>query len=260
MSLPRPPRALEHWPFGDAVRIIGESSSSPGDFRRGSPAHSPRADAREEPAPQRFTAPAGTTAGAERTVGGGMHEQGEVTRLLNSASQGDSRALQQVLVLLHERLRTIAHRQLAGEGTGHTLETDGLVHEAYLRLEGLDRIHWRDRQHLLSMAARTMRRVLIDYAEQRRASKRGGGEVALALEDVGAAASVLDRHADELSALDDALARLAELNPRQGQVVECRFFVGLSIEETAAALALSPATVKRDWTAARAWLNRELSP
>jgi RNA polymerase sigma factor (TIGR02999 family) len=188
-----------------------------------------------------------------------MHEQGEVTRLLQSASQGDARALQQVLGMLHERLRGIAHRQLAGEGTGHTLETDGLVHEAYLRLDGLQRIQWRDRQHLLAMASRTMRRVLIDYAEHRRAQKRGGGDVALALEEIDAM-SVLDRHADELHALDEALARLAELNPRQSQVVECRFFVGLSIEETAEALALSPATVKRDWTAARAWLNRELSP
>ena len=188
-----------------------------------------------------------------------MDEQGDVTGLLQRASRGDSAALQQVLVSLHERMRRIASRQLAGEGEGHTLETDGLVHEAYLRLEGLDRVQWRDRQHLLAMAARTMRRVLIDYAEQRRARKRGGGEVAVPLEEVDAAMAVLDRHADELHALDEALERLAELNPRQRQVVECRFFVGLSIEETAEALSLSPATVKRDWTASRAWLNRELS-
>ena len=188
-----------------------------------------------------------------------MHEQDDVTRLLRSASSGDSEALQQVLGILHGRLRDIAHRQLAGEGTGHTLETDGLVHEAYLRLDGLERIQWRDRQHLLAMAARTMRRVLVDYAGQRRARKRGGGGVALALDEVEGRMAVLDEHADELQALDEALARLAELSPRQSQVVECRFFVGLSIEETAEALALSPATVKRDWTAARAWLNRELS-
>lgn len=102
-------------------------------------------------------------------------EHGEVTRLLHRASDGEAGALQQVLAMLHERLRRIARRQLAGEQAGHTLETDGLVHEAYLRLEGLDRIQWRDRRHLLAMAARTMRRVLIDYAEQRRAHKRGGG-------------------------------------------------------------------------------------
>ncbi|MEP6733322.1 MAG: ECF-type sigma factor [bacterium] len=188
-----------------------------------------------------------------------MHEQGDVTRLLHSASHGDSEALQRVLGLLHERLRRIARRQLAREDDGHTLETDGLVHEAYLRLEGLDRIQWRDRQHLLSMAARTMRRVLIDYAEQRRARKRGGGEVALGLEEVDAMTSTLDRHADDLHALDEALERLSALSPRQGQVVECRFFVGLSIEETAEALELSTATVKRDWVLARAWLNRELT-
>jgi RNA polymerase sigma factor (TIGR02999 family) len=193
-------------------------------------------------------------------VGGAMNEQGgEVTRLLQSASHGDAGALRQVIGLLHERLRGIARRQLAGEAPGHTLETDGLVHEAYLRLAGLEHIQWRDRQHLLAMAARTMRRVLIDFAEQRRALKRGGGEIALALEEVDAAAAVLDRHADELHALNEALERLTELNPRQSQVVECRFFVGLSVEETAEALDISPATVKRDWIAARAWLNRELS-
>jgi RNA polymerase sigma factor (TIGR02999 family) len=188
-----------------------------------------------------------------------MHDQGDVTLRLHRASQGDSEALQQVLGLLHDRLRGIAHRQLAREGQGHTLETDGLVHEAYLRLEGLERVQWRDRQHLLSMAARTMRRVLIDYAEQRRAEKRGGGAVSLPLEAADVVAAAVDEHVDQLHALDEALTRLAELCPRQSQVVECRFFVGLSIEETAEVLALSPATVKRDWIAARAWLNRELS-
>lgn len=187
-----------------------------------------------------------------------MVEQGDVTRLLHSASDGDAVALQQVLALLHERMRAIARRQLAREGQGHTLETDALVHEAYLRLDNLDRIQWRDREHLLSMVARTMRRVLIDYAESRRAQKRGGGMIAVALDTVNVPVEVLDRHADELHALDEALARLAALNPRQARVVECRFFVGLSVEETAEALTLSPATVKRDWTAARAWLNREL--
>jgi len=184
-------------------------------------------------------------------------QPGDVTLLLRRASDGDALALPQVLAMLHERLRGIARRQLAGEGAGHTLETDGLVHEAYLRLEGLDRIQWRDRQHLLSMAARTMRRVLIDYAEQRSAQKRGGGDVPLGLEFADVAPAI-DRYADDLSALNEALERLAELNARHAQVVEYRFFVGLSIDETAAALDLSPATVKRDWTMARAWLNREL--
>lgn len=185
-----------------------------------------------------------------------MTEHGDVTRLLDDANGGDPRALRQVLAILYERLRDIARRQLAHEAEGHTLETDGLVHEAFLRLAGLDRMRWRDRQHLLSMAARVMRRVLIDYADRRRAQKRGGGQAALALDD---ALAPIDRHAEELRALDEALARLEAANPRHSRVVECRFFAGLSIEETATALALSPATVKRDWTAARAWLNRELS-
>jgi len=188
-----------------------------------------------------------------------MQEHGEVTTLLDRARDGEPGALQQVLELLYDRLRFIAHRQLAREDAGHTLETDGLVHEAWLRLEGLDRIQWRDRQHLLAMAARTMRRVLIDYAEHRRARKRGGGEALLPLDAADALAVVVDEHLDELHALDGALTHLAALNPRQAQVVECRFFLGLSIEETAESLGLSPATVKRDWVAARAWLNRELS-
>ena len=188
-----------------------------------------------------------------------MNDHADVTRLLHSASRGDSEALRTALGLLHDRLRLIAHRQLAGEAAGHTLETDGLVHEAFLRLEGLDHIQWRDRQHLLAMAARTMRRVLVDFAESRRALKRGGGGVVVGFDEVDSTALSVDRYADELHALDEALERLAELNPRQSQVVECRFFVGLSIEETAEALDISLATVKRDWLAARAWLNRELS-
>jgi RNA polymerase sigma factor (TIGR02999 family) len=185
-----------------------------------------------------------------------MEEEGELTRLLVVANRGDPGALKAVVALLYGRLRAIAHRQLAGEGEGHTLETDGLVHEAYLRLLGVERVQWRDEQHVLSMAARTMRRVLIDYADQRRALKRGGGAVSVALDE---AAAAVERHADELHALDEALERLGEISPRQRQVVECRFFAGLSIDETAGVLGLSPATVKRDWIAARAWLNRELA-
>ena len=184
-----------------------------------------------------------------------MREHDDVTGLLHDANTGDPEALSRVLALLYDRLRSIAHRQLAHEQEGHTLETDGLVHEAFLRLLGVDRVRWRDRRHLLAMAARTMRRVLIDYADRRRAQKRGGGTVAVPLDG---ALAVLDEHGDELRALDDALRELEQVNPRQSQVVECRFFAGLSVEETAEVLELSPATVKRDWTAARAWLNREL--
>ena len=185
----------------------------------------------------------------------GMRDQTDITGLLNAANGGDPDALGRVLTLLYDRLRLIAHRQLAGENEGHTLETDGLVHEAYLRLTGLERMRWHDQQHLLAMAARTMRRVLIDYADRRCAQKRGGGTVAVPIDT---ALLAVDEHSDDLRALDEALHRLEDVSPRQSQVVECRFFAGLNVDETAEVLGLSPATVKRDWVAARAWLNREL--
>ena len=185
-----------------------------------------------------------------------MQEPGDVTRLLGVANDGDPEAIRAVFALLHGRLRDIAHRQLAREEGGHTLETDGLVHEAFLRLLGVERVRWHDRQHLLAMASRMMRRVLIDYADRRRAQKRGGGEMPVTLDE---AMLAVETHADDLRMLDEALARLEAVNPRYSRVVECRFFAGLSVEETAEVLALSPATVKRDWTAARAWLNRELA-
>jgi len=180
---------------------------------------------------------------------------GDVTRLLDAANGGDRGALNEVIALLHDQLRSIAHHQLARESTGHTLETMGLINEAYLRLLGVEQVTWHDRQHLLAMAARAMRRVLIDYSDRRKSAKRGGGVADLHLEQVCAAN---DDRSDELLALDEALSRLERLAPRQSLIVECRFFGGLSIEETATALQLSTATVKREWTAARAWLNREL--
>lgn len=161
-----------------------------------------------------------------------------------------------MLTLLHGQLRLIAHRQLAGEAEGHTLETSGLVSEAYLRLLGVRHIKWHDTQHFLAMAARSMRRVLVDYAENRNARKRGGGVVGSELDPSNILAP---ERSEDVLALDEALERLERLAPRQSLVVECRFFGGLSVEETAAALRLSPATVKREWTAARAWLNRELA-
>jgi RNA polymerase sigma factor (TIGR02999 family) len=184
-----------------------------------------------------------------------MDQRGDITRLLSAANDGDPECMRTVLTLLHDRLRVIAHRQLAREAGGHTLETDGLVNEAFLRMLGVERVQWRDREHLLATAARMMRRVLIDYADKRRAQKRGGGDSVVTLNESLVA---VEQYADELHALDEALARLEAENPRYSRIVECRFFAGLSIEETAEMLSLSPATVKRGWMTARAWLNREL--
>ena len=184
-----------------------------------------------------------------------MEERGDITRQLSAANGGDPEAMRTVLTLLHDRLRAVARRQLAGEAGGHTLETDGLVNEAFIRLIGVERVQWRDREHLLAIAARMMRRVLIDYADRRRAQKRGGGELSVSLDETVVA---VEQYADELHALDEALGRLELVNPRYSRIIECRFFAGLSIEETAEILSLSPATVKRGWLTARAWLNREL--
>jgi RNA polymerase sigma factor (TIGR02999 family) len=164
-------------------------------------------------------------------------------------------ALEDVFPAVYEELRRVAHRHLRGERTGHTLGTTGLVHEAYLELIKLERIRWHGRAYVLAAASRAMRRVLIDYAVARRAQKRGGGVTVEPLDDALAMAA---SRGDELLALDEALERLARVNDRYGRVVECRFFGGMSVEDTAEALGTSPATVKRDWTLARAWLNREL--
>jgi RNA polymerase sigma factor (TIGR02999 family) len=190
-----------------------------------------------------------------------MAERGEVTRLLESASTGDRGAMDQLFPLVYEELKRVARRQLGMERTGHTLETSGLVHEAYLKLVGLDRMEWRGRAHFFAAAAGAMRRILIDHAAVHGARKRGGGlrRVPLDAVETGAALDLDEAALDELLALNIALERLSDLDARQARVVECRFFAGMSIEEVAEALDVSPMTVKRDWTAARAWLNRELA-
>lgn len=163
--------------------------------------------------------------------------------------------LDEVFPAVYDELRRVAHRHLRGEQAGHTLGTTALVHEAYLELSKLDNIRWPGRAYVLAAASKAMRRILIDFAVARRAQKRGGGIVAEPIED---AVAMCVMRGEELLALDEALVRLASVNERYGQVVECRFFGGMSIEETAEALGTSPATVKRDWTIARAWLNRDL--
>jgi RNA polymerase sigma factor (TIGR02999 family) len=179
-----------------------------------------------------------------------------VERQAGSAYDG-SLAMEDLLPLVYAELKRIAARQLRGERPGHTLCTTALVHEAWVELAKLDRIRWLNRSHYLSLAAQAMRRVLIDHAVARRALKRGGGRPVERLDDD--AVVMVHARAEELLDLDAALVRLAALDPRQAQVVECRFYGGMSVEETAEALGTSPATVKRQWAMARAWLNRELA-
>jgi RNA polymerase sigma-70 factor, ECF subfamily len=162
-----------------------------------------------------------------------------------------------LLPLVYGELKRIAARQLRNERPGHTLCTTALVHEAWLELSNLDRIAWQNRSHYLALAAQAMRRVLIDHAVAKRAQKRGGGQAPETLD--GDPLVIVHDRAAELLDLDDALGRLSALDERQGRIVECRFFGGMSIEETAEALDVSPATVKREWALARAWLNRELA-
>ena len=163
--------------------------------------------------------------------------------------------LDHVFPAVYEELRRVAHRHLRGERPGHTLGTTALVHEAYLELAKLDHVRWPGHAYVLAAASRAMRRILVDWAVARRAQKRGGGVAAEPLDD--AVAMAVER-GDDLLALDEALDRLTAVSERSARVVECRFFGGMSVEETAEALGTSPATVKRDWTTARAWLNREL--
>ena len=178
------------------------------------------------------------------------------TLLLERGSSGPD-MIDRLTPLVYDALRRIAHGQLGVEREGHTLNTTALVHEAYLRLVDQTRVQWADRAHFLAVAARIMRRILVDYARHSRADKRGGklDHVDLDLADV----AVEDR-SETLIALDDALARLARLNPRLSEVVDCRFFGGMTEEETAAALAVTERTVRRDWVKAKAWLYRELEP
>jgi RNA polymerase sigma factor (TIGR02999 family) len=184
-----------------------------------------------------------------------MPEHGEITRLLDHLPAGGRETLDQLLPLVYEELRRVARRRLQNERPDHTLVTTELVHEAYLKLAGLDRMHWQGRAHFFALAAGAMRRILVDHAVRRKAQKRGGDRRQVSLDQVGLPA---EHGSADLLALDAALERLAERNERQCRVVECRYFAGMSIEETATALGTSPATVKRDWTVARAWLHREL--
>lgn len=180
----------------------------------------------------------------------------EVTRLLHDWQAGDERAFDRLLPLVYEQLRTQARRHLRRERDGHTLTPTALVHEAFLSLAGESPVPWTDRVHFFAIASRVMRQVLIWYARRRSAAKRGGGLAPVTLDDDLA---LTDARADDLLALDESLVRLEALDPRLCRVVECRYFGGLTVDDTAAALSISPATVKRDWQTARAWLRRDLA-
>jgi RNA polymerase sigma factor (TIGR02999 family) len=160
--------------------------------------------------------------------------------------------------LVYEELRRVAHRARAGERVDETLGTTGLVHEAYLKLVDQTRVDFQDRGHFYGVAARAMRRILVDQARRRSAAKRGGGRRRIALELVESSLGAEDR-ADALTALDEALVRLSALDARLGQVVECRFFGGLTEEETAEVVGVDPRTIRRDWVKAKGWLYRELT-
>jgi RNA polymerase sigma factor (TIGR02999 family) len=178
-----------------------------------------------------------------------------ITALLVECRGGSRDALDRLFALIYDDLRRVAHRQLARERPDHTLVTTALVHEAYIRMVDITRVEWRDRVHFLSMAARAMRRILIDHARQRNALRRGGGERALTLDEALAAA---DMPPDMLIALDEALERLGALNPRLVRVVECRFFGGMTEDETAEVVGVTERTVRSDWVKARGWLRRAL--
>jgi RNA polymerase sigma-70 factor (ECF subfamily) len=175
--------------------------------------------------------------------------------LLRAWSDGDQRALAQLMPIVYDELRRLARRYLRHERSGHSLQTTALVNEAYVRLVDYKRMHWQNRAHFLAVSAQAMRRILVDHA-RRRNVKRGADVEHVSLDD--AAVVSMDRSRDFVS-LDDALNALAERAPRKAQVVELRFFGGLSVDETAEVLRVSPITVMREWRAARAWLYRELS-
>jgi RNA polymerase sigma factor (sigma-70 family) len=197
--------------------------------------------------------------------------QQPVTQLLAQWRDGDERAFAQLSALMYEELRQLAQRHLRRERSNHTMQKTALVNEAFVRLVGQQSVDWQSRAHFIGLASKLMRRVLVDYARARLADKRGGGVGVLSLDAMAApeadeapdttptALQHLDAHTqEEVSAIDQALVRLEQIDERQAQIVEMRYFGGLTVEQTAEAIGISEATVKREWTLARAWLRREL--
>lgn len=180
----------------------------------------------------------------------------EITQLLVEWSNGDQVALDKLMPLVYGELRQMARRYMSRQAPGHTLQTTALIHEAFLKLINQSEKQWQNRAHFFGVAAQAMRAILVDYARSRQYAKRGGGAQAVELDE---AATVSGERAAELVALDDALKALAQVDPRKSRVVEMRYFGGLSVEETAEVLKVSPDTVMRDWRLAKTWLRRELS-
>jgi RNA polymerase sigma factor (TIGR02999 family) len=178
----------------------------------------------------------------------------DVTQLLVAWRQGSNQALEELVPMVYRELQRLARRQLSRERPGHTLQSTALVHEAFMRLIN-QRVDWKNRAHFFGVAAEQVRRILVDYARARKAAKRGGGAYQLELDE---AAKLVEEREIDLVALDDALMDLGRVDPQQARIVELRFFAGLTIEETAEALSISPATVKRDWVVAQAYLKRAL--
>jgi RNA polymerase sigma factor (TIGR02999 family) len=180
-----------------------------------------------------------------------------VTELLVRWREGDREALESLMPLVYDELRRLANHYLQRERSDHTLQSTALVHEAYMRLAGENAPQWQNRAHFFGIAARVMRQILVEYARSHSAAKRGGvGACKITLDD---SLELAQRTDIDVVALDGALDRLSELDPQQSRIVELRFFTGLTIEDTSVVMGLSPATVKRDWTSARAWLHREIA-
>jgi RNA polymerase sigma factor (TIGR02999 family) len=181
----------------------------------------------------------------------------QITQLLVAWSDGDQTARDKLMPLVYEELHRLAHQYMKRESPGHTLQTSALVNEAFVKLVDQRNVLWRNRAHFYGIAAQLMRRILVDHARSRKTAKRGGGVPAMSFDD---GLYISKKRSGEVVAVHEALEQLAKFDQRKGQIVELRFFGGLSIDETAEVLGVSPGTVMRDWTLAKAWLLREISP
>jgi RNA polymerase sigma factor (TIGR02999 family) len=179
-----------------------------------------------------------------------------ITQLLKAHASGDKQAFDRLVPLIYNEMRRMARNRLRGERSDHTLSTTALVHEAYLKLVKFDRINWQNSDHFFAIAAQVMRNILVDYAVRQQAMKRGGKRIRVEVNDSD---TLVEIELANILSVHHALERLTEIDERKAKVVECRFFGGLSVEETAKAIGISAPTVKRDWTVARAWLHRELA-